>query len=194
MKKYIVGIVIGCAMTLSIPAMANVTQWVASKATFPVFVNGQEFVTDKPVVAIDGSTYLSLKAVGEALDVKVVWNDELKRVEIGETVEVVTETDNIQSDKTISQKNAVRKAKSYLDYSAFSRDGLITQLEYEGFTTEDATYGADNCGADWMEQAAKKAKSYLNYSAFSRDGLITQLEYEGFTTEQAIYGVDSTGL
>lgn len=33
---------------------------------------------------------------------------------------------------TVSQKNAVEKAKSYLRYMAFSRTGLIGQLEYEG--------------------------------------------------------------
>lgn len=95
---------------------------------------------------------------------------------------------------TASQKNALKKAKSYLNYTAFSYTGLIEQLEYEKFSTEDATYGADNCGADWNEQAAKKAAKYLDYTAFSRDGLIEQLEYEGFTQEQAIYGVDSVGL
>lgn len=93
----------------------------------------------------------------------------------------------------MGQKNAVRKALSYLDYSAFSYSGLINQLEYEGFSTEDATYGADNCGADWNEQAARKAQDYLDYSSFSRDGLIDQLKYEGFTAEQAEYGVTAVG-
>ena len=60
----------------------------------------------------------------------------------------------------MSQRNALEKAKDYLDFSAFSYTGLIGQLEYEGFSTEDATFGADNCGADWNEQAAKKAQSY----------------------------------
>lgn len=95
---------------------------------------------------------------------------------------------------TASQKNAVKKAKDYLSYTAFSYAGLIGQLEYEKFSTEDATYGADNCGADWNKQAAKKAKEYLDYTSFSRDGLIEQLEYEGFTYEQASYGADSAGL
>ena len=71
---------------------------------------------------------------------------------------------------------------------------MINQLEFEGFSTEEATYGADNCGADWNEQAAKKAQSYLEYTSFSRDGLIQQLEYEGFTREQAEYGVSAVGF
>jgi hypothetical protein len=94
---------------------------------------------------------------------------------------------------TMGQKNALDKGKSYLDYSAFSYSGLIGQLEHEGFTTEDATFAADNCGADWNEQAAQKAQDYLDYSSFSRDGLIGQLEHEGFTAEQAEYGVSAVG-
>jgi hypothetical protein len=91
---------------------------------------------------------------------------------------------------TVIQWNAISKAKSYLAYSSFSRSGLIGQLEYEGFSTEEATYGVDQLSTDWMLQAVKKAKSYLEYSSFSRSGLIGQLEYEGFSTEEATYGVD----
>lgn len=97
------------------------------------------------------------------------------------------------SGATTGQRNALEKAKSYLNISAFSYSGLIEQLEYEGFPSEEAAYGVDSCGADWNEQAAKKARSYLNISAFSYSGLIEQLEYEGFTSEEAAYGVDSCG-
>jgi len=78
----------------------------------------------------------------------------------------------ITTKENISQKNVVSRAKSYLDYSAFSYNGLIKQLEYEQFSHVDAIYGADNSGANWNEQAILKAQSYLDYSAFSRSGLI----------------------
>ncbi|WP_328354292.1 Ltp family lipoprotein [Mycobacterium sp. NBC_00419] len=93
----------------------------------------------------------------------------------------------------LSQQNAVQKAKDYLNYSAFSRTGLIEQLEYSGFSTDDATYAVDSLNVDWNQQAAKKAKDYLNYSAFSRSGLIDQLEYSGFTPSQALFGVTAVG-
>lgn len=104
-----------------------------------------------------------------------------------------TSTPEPTATVTIGQKNALRKAKDYLAYSFFSYTGLIAQLEYEQFSTEDATYAVDNCGANWNEQAAKKAQQYLDYSSFSREGLIDQLEYEGFTPEQAEYGVTAVG-
>lgn len=94
---------------------------------------------------------------------------------------------------TTSQKNALQAANSYLSYTAFSYDGLISQLEYEQYSHEDAVYAADNCGADWNAQAVKMARQYLDYTSFSRNGLIDQLEYEGFTPEQAAYGADNCG-
>lgn len=98
-----------------------------------------------------------------------------------------------RSKVSLSKQNALQKANEYLNAMAFSYSGLIEQLEYEGFSTEDATYAVDNCGANWKEQAAKKAKEYLNTMAFSRSSLIDQLEYEGFTAEQATYGVEQNG-
>lgn len=95
---------------------------------------------------------------------------------------------------TAGQRNALRSAKEYLDVMPFSYTGLIEQLEYEKYSHEDAVYAADNCGADWNEQAAKKAQDYLDVMAFSRQGLIDQLQFEGYTYEQAVYGVNQTGL
>lgn len=95
---------------------------------------------------------------------------------------------------TIGEKNALRSAQSYLKVSAFSRDGLIKQLKYEGYSQREAEYAVDHCGADWYAQAVKSAKTYLELMAFSRSGLIKQLEYEGFTYDQAVYGVTQNGF
>ena len=110
------------------------------------------------------------------------------------TTPAPTPTPTPISNVTVSQKNAVAKAKSYLGYTAFSHDGLVAQLEYEQFSHADAVYGADNSGANWNEQAAKKAKSYMDMSAYSRGSLIEQLKYEKFTQAQAEYGANAVGL
>jgi len=106
-----------------------------------------------------------------------------------------TDEDKSESIRsTVSQRNALAKAKTYLRTIPFSYSGLIQQLEFDQFSSADAIYGADNCGADWDEQAAKKAKTYTNTMAFSRGGLIDQLEFDGFTNPQAKYGADAVGL
>ena len=91
------------------------------------------------------------------------------------------------------EKNALQSAIRYLESAPFSYSGLIDQLEYEGYSHSDAVYGADNCGADWNQQAVLSAQHYLSVMPFSRSGLIEQLEYEGFTHSQAVYGVEQNG-
>lgn len=97
------------------------------------------------------------------------------------------------SNVTLGESNALASAKQYLNLMAFSYVGLIEQLEFEGYSHSEATYAADNCGANWNEQAALSAKEYLNIMPFSRQELIEQLEYEGFTYDQAVYGVEQCG-
>ena len=114
--------------------------------------------------------------------------------------EAEQETD-ITDDMTTAQKNAYKAAKSYLSFSAFSRQGLIDQLtsEYgDGYEEEDATFAIEaleaNDEVDWNEQAYESAKSYLSFSAFSRQGLIDQLtsEYgEQFEADEAEYAVST---
>ena len=94
---------------------------------------------------------------------------------------------------TVSQTNALRSARSYISIMDFSHSGLVDQLEYEGYSTEDAIYAADNCGADWNAEALGSARSYIDTMAFSYSGLIDQLEYEGFTIDQATYGANNCG-
>jgi hypothetical protein len=84
--------------------------------------------------------------------------------------------------------NARRAAQQYLDYSGFSRSGLIEQLEYEGYSTEAATTVVDSLNVDWMAEAVESAQAYVEYSPFSHSGLVEQLQYEGFSPEEAEHG------
>jgi Host cell surface-exposed lipoprotein len=107
------------------------------------------------------------------------------------TIVVIAALSLVSSAQAITpgQRNALSSAESYLRYSAFSKSGLIEQLEYEDFSRSDARWAANHVRVSWNAQAVKSAKSYLRYSSFSRQGLIEQLEYEGFTRSQARYGV-----
>lgn len=98
-----------------------------------------------------------------------------------------------ETSTTIGQDNALKSAKEYLKTSSFSYSGLVEQLKYEGFSTDEATYAVDNCGADWNEQVAQAAQDYLDIMSFSRSELIDQLVYDGFSKDQAEYGVSAAG-
>ena len=97
---------------------------------------------------------------------------------------------------TANQRSALADAKSYLqNLGGFSLKGLVGQVEYDGFSAADATYGATHAGANWNQEAVQDAKSYQqNLGGFSYSGLVGQLEYDGFTPSQAKYGVRATGL
>lgn len=114
-----------------------------------------------------------------------------QKAEPGSEVSVIAEAP--EPVYSLAQQNAISKARSYLALTGFSRTGLIGQLEFEGFSTEDATFGADNAGADWNAEAAEKAKSYLDMASFSRDGLYDQLAFEGFTDPEIQFGLTAVG-
>lgn len=98
--------------------------------------------------------------------------------------------DNGNDNATMGEKMALSSAKNYLRTMGFSKKGLIEQLEFEGYTTSEATYAVNHCGANWKEQAVRVAKNYLKTMSFSKQGLIEQLEFEGFTSAEATYGAE----
>mgnify|MGYP004482168685 CR=1 FL=1 len=137
-----------------------------------------------PTFLYGGEAYLN-DAIMQCIDAEAYFAEQ--EAQVSEEPEPTPEPTQAM---TAGQRNALASALSYLKYMPFSYTGLIEQLEYEKFSTEDATYAADHCGADWNEQAAKCAESYLSHMSFSYDGLVEQLEYEGFTHDQAVYGAD----
>ena len=90
-KSLIAGIVLGAVLFSGITVFA--ANYEALTATFPVYINGGEWKSESPVVVIDGRTYLPLKALGNALSVDVIWNEEHFRVDINKPDElyVITE-------------------------------------------------------------------------------------------------------
>ncbi len=95
------------------------------------------------------------------------------------------------ANATREQKNALNKAKDYLNYTAFSKSGLYDQLIHEQYPDDAAQFAIDNIEVDWNAQALQKAKDYLDYTSFSDQGLYDQLIHEGFTAEQSQYAIDN---
>jgi host cell surface-exposed lipoprotein len=90
---------------------------------------------------------------------------------------------------TSGQSNALKSARDYLEFSAFSKKGLISQLRFEHYSTADAKWAVNHVHANWYRQAVRKAKDYLDSQSFSKHGLYEQLLFEKFTPAQARYGV-----
>lgn len=111
-----------------------------------------------------------------------------------ETEEITTEpTEPTTAAITASlgERNALKKAESYLNYTSFSKEGLRDQLEYEGFTSDEIEYALEHIVVNWNEQALDTAESYLRYTSFSEIGLRDQLEYEEFLPDEIDYAMDN---
>lgn len=104
------------------------------------------------------------------------------------------------SASTVSQREAISAARSYLSFEGFSRTGLIAQLSSKygsGFSRADAVYAVDHISVNWNVEAARSARSYMAVEAFSRSGMIAQLDSSygsAYTATQASYGADAVGL
>ena len=111
-----------------------------------------------------------------------------------------TKTPKPKPSYTASQEQAIGAAKDYLDFSAFSRSGLIGQLSSKygsGFSKADAIFAVNHITVNWNEQAVRSAKDYLSMTHFSRAGLIQQLSSKygsGYTVAQATYAANHVGL
>lgn len=188
-KVKIFGTYLGFSDVMNLPGLAVVVEdeKLMAKARIEVEENGEwveawNFYTNYAKAEIDKLNNPDDSAEEESIE------SETKEEKEGNPKESES-----NSTITTGQRNALKSAKDYLDFTAFSYEGLVDQLEYEKYSHEDAVYAADNCGADWNEQALKSAKNYLSFTAFSYTGLIQQLEYEQFTKEQATYGADNCG-
>lgn len=91
------------------------------------------------------------------------------------------------------RRRARARAQEHLDYAAFSRSGLVDQLEFEGYTTKVARHAVDSLDVDWAEQAARAAMNYREFESYSRRGVVAQLVFEGYTRTQAEHGADAAG-
>jgi len=123
MKKMMIGILIGFAMSIAATAYAETAkQFILTKVTYPIFVNGVEYKDEKlPALNYEGNTYIPLAKIGDILGVDYRWNAEKRRVEIGEPVK----------DDQPAANSAANKAVSYDGYELYVTDGTGKYAGYK---------------------------------------------------------------
>ena len=82
MKRFIMGLVVGVLVATSVSVGAN--------SNIRIFVNGKEIVSDKVHVS-DGFTMIPLRAVAEALDASVMWENNVVMITNKKPVQITYE-------------------------------------------------------------------------------------------------------
>ena len=93
---------------------------------------------------------------------------------------------------TADQKNAVKKARSYVKSVGTAKSKLVGQLtQFDKFSEADAEYAVNQLtDIDWNKVALKKAESYVKSVGIAKSKLADQLtQFDGFTQEEADYAV-----
>lgn len=214
LKKFVCGILIGVilsAFTVSLAAGV----FTATKASFPVLVNGKQLVSDKPIVVINGSTYLPLKAIGDALDVKVEWNSPLKRVEVGETPQPsqysynnpapLSTAQTIEADDLLQQYKAemsvkeivrgdaawsqIKAANMFNDPAPEGYEYILAKIYFKLISINDGK-SFDLNGAVNINLVSSTGKVYDYASVVAPEPILTANLYEGASSEGwAVYQV-----
>ena len=91
------------------------------------------------------------------------------------------------------EAQTLKDAQTLAGAKAFSRRGLIEQLEAMGHPHDLAEKAADALGADWNGMALKQAGSFLSYLPLSESKLKDRLIGEGFTEEESDFAVRNCG-
>ncbi len=77
MRKYMIGAIFGALLATAVSAHAEVISMIGKvvDGAFPVKVNGTTI--DKQAIVIDGTSYLPVRAIGDALNMDVSFNTDL---------------------------------------------------------------------------------------------------------------------
>lgn len=162
MKKYVVGMLFGFALSFAVGAHAEVKNMIDSvvQGVFPVTVDGKKL--DSDAVVIDGSTYLPVRAFGEAIGYQVGFNSELG-VSLTKTVEslpdnIVTKPSVVDPQKLIKRlEDSISAKKSdIIGLTATINNTDKSDLHYQEFVDRLAKYEAQL--AELEKQKAELSK------------------------------------
>lgn len=104
------------------------------------------------------------------------------------TITTSPATETVPVNLADTRDAALRRARSYVSATHMSPVTLYRQLtSYEGFSSDDARYAVQECGADWDDEATEAAASYRQHLGLSDAGIRRQLtsSVEGYTDAQA---------
>lgn len=162
MKKYIIGAIFGCMLSLGVGAHAEVTNLIDQvvQGMFPVTVNGQSL---GDAIVVDNKTYLPVREFGEAVGYAVTFTDTREVVLTKNVVTPSGQTDLPLPAKTI-KINELKKQADDLTQKIVELSPKLSVYE---------VYGPNHKEPDDEYYALKKQRDDL---IIQRDALEEQLD------------------
>ncbi len=82
-KTFIIGLLVGLCLIFTTSLFASSQkEFILTEARYPIFVNGNLYQGDLPILNLAGHTYIPLRAVSNLLGSTTTWNETLRQVEI----------------------------------------------------------------------------------------------------------------
>lgn len=211
MKYKVLYFICGIIFTLFTTSISfAIVNYNAAVSDFKIYLNEQPFVTDTPPVIIEDRTYLPVRALAEALELKVNWNADKKEIKLESDtwtpVLALYENMNYVPDYGVYTNSDIKKEeREVLDnsvtvqysYSSLNKNRYINALNAYGFKdynnlfpaskndTNIQTYVMDN---EFVSIWNDKTYLYVNYKSQNR----RQINQYDFTkdTEILAYLID----
>lgn len=134
MKKFVAGIIIGSVLSFTISAHADELASLVGKeiqGEFPVTLNGEQLSNQAAVV--DGTSYLPVRAIGEALNLEVSFNAEAG-IALTNKEEVVTPV--VNEEQTTYTESKIDYEIKQLEINIQSYTGFIEHNPNDPRTTQ----------------------------------------------------------
>lgn len=169
MRKYVIGVLIGFCLSLGVGAHAEVVTMINKlvEGTFPVTVQGSKLPVD--AVVIEGSTYLPIRAFGEAIGYVVGFDADLG-VSLTKSVTDATYTDVSARDALIAKIQDLSKQRDALQKTITDLAPIVRP--YETITCVKDV----GCGTKEKDDLYYSTKKTREDAAIQRDAIIQQIK------------------
>lgn len=129
-RKYLIGALVGLSLSFAFSAHAAVENLIGRvvEGVFPVKVNGIKI--DKQAIVIDGTSYLPVRAIGDALNIDIDFNADLG-IELTQKAGAKMSAQIPQDTVKLTPKR-VQKVKNNLDNSGLKENGEYGLIEMDG--------------------------------------------------------------
>lgn len=88
-KAFILGALCMAILVMTPKAYGAVKEYILHSSEFKVYLNGNEYQNEKPVLVYEGNTYIPLRAFANQLGLNINWDNDDNRVDVN-TVEYTT--------------------------------------------------------------------------------------------------------